>query len=70
MRKRVKGMQQKLQTINIDPFVQNQLGALSYENVLLKAQLDYVKRVNQELQNKIKDLEEKLDSKETEPEKE
>ncbi|MCU1804749.1 hypothetical protein ACXEO8_08055 [Cytobacillus firmus] len=53
------------QQININPFIQNEMGRLNYENILLKARLDYATKMNQELLQKVQELEEKLiDSKE------
>lgn len=58
--------QKQSQQINIDPYVQNELGRLNYENVILKARLDHAGKQNQELLQKVKELEEKLvESKET-----
>ena len=53
------------QQININPFIQNEMGRLNYENILLKARLDYATKMNQELSQKVQELEKKLiDSKE------
>lgn len=51
--------------INIDPYIQNEMGRLNYQAVLYKAQLDHVLQINQELQQKIQELE----NKQSEPKK-
>ncbi|MEK3821449.1 hypothetical protein MKY20_20455 [Cytobacillus sp. FSL W8-0315] len=48
------------QQININPFIQNEMGRLNYENILLKARLDYATKMNQELLQKVQELENKL----------
>lgn len=57
---------QQNQQINIDPYVQQEMGRLNYENVILKARLDHAAQMNQELSQKVQELEGKLvESKET-----
>ncbi len=53
-------MSEQKQTISIDPYLQNELGKLKYENIILKAQFDNVVSQNNELQQKIQELENKL----------
>ncbi|MCM3241592.1 hypothetical protein M4D56_03985 [Cytobacillus oceanisediminis] len=48
------------QKISIDPYIQRELGKLKYENIILKAQFDNVVSQNKELQQKIRELENKL----------
>ncbi|USK43528.1 hypothetical protein [Cytobacillus oceanisediminis] len=57
---------QQNQQINIDHYVQQEMGRLNYENVILKARLDHAAQLNQELLKKVQELESKLiESKET-----
>lgn len=59
------------QKISIDPYLQNELGKLKYENIILKAQFDNVVSQNKELQQKVQELENKLiESKEADGTKE
>ncbi|WP_282140325.1 hypothetical protein [Cytobacillus oceanisediminis] len=53
-------MSEQKQTISIDAYLQNELGKLKYENIILKAQYDNVFSQNKELQQKIQELENKL----------
>ncbi|UYG93180.1 hypothetical protein [Cytobacillus firmus] len=53
-------MSEQKQTISIDPYLQNELGKLKYENIILKAQFDNVVSQNKDLQQKIQELENKL----------
>ncbi|RBP87886.1 hypothetical protein DFO70_11777 [Cytobacillus firmus] len=53
-------MEQMNQQINIDPYVQSEMGRLNYENIILKARLDHAVKQNQELLQKVQELEEKL----------
>jgi predicted nuclease with TOPRIM domain len=53
-------MSEEKQTISIDPYLQNELGKLKYENIILKAQFDNVVSQNKDLQQKIQELENKL----------
>ncbi|MBU8732325.1 hypothetical protein [Cytobacillus oceanisediminis] len=53
-------MSKEKQTISIDPYLQNELGKLKYENIILKAQFDNVVSQNKDLQQKIQELENKL----------
>ncbi|EFV79272.1 hypothetical protein HMPREF1013_00188 [Bacillus sp. 2_A_57_CT2] len=53
-------MSEQKQTISIDPYLQNELGKLKYENIILKAQFDNVVSQNKELQQKIQELENKI----------
>ncbi|MBU8733270.1 MULTISPECIES: hypothetical protein [Cytobacillus] len=47
------------QKISIDPYLQNELGKLKHENIILKAQFNVVSQ-NKELQQKIQELENNL----------
>ena len=51
---------QQNQQINIDPYVQQEMGRLNYENVILKARLDHAAKQNNELLQKVQELEGKL----------
>lgn len=53
-------MSEQKQTISIDPYLQSELGKLKYENIILKAQFDNVVSQNNELQQKVKELENNL----------
>ncbi|MBX9972144.1 hypothetical protein [Cytobacillus firmus] len=53
-------MSEQKQTISIDPYLQNELGKLKYDNIILKAQFDNVVSQNNELKQKIQELENKL----------
>lgn len=53
-------MSEQKQTISIDPYLQNELGKLKYENIILKVQFDNVVSQNKDLQQKIQELENKL----------
>lgn len=59
--------------INIDPYFQQEMGRLNYENVILKARLDHAAKMNQELLQKVQELENKLieskENKKAEPKK-
>jgi hypothetical protein len=48
-------------SISIDPYVQQKLGALTYENIILKAQLDDALKRNEELVKIAKKYEEVLE---------
>ncbi|MBU8768708.1 hypothetical protein [Cytobacillus oceanisediminis] len=53
-------MSEQKQTISIDSYLQSELGKLKYENIILKAQFDNVVSQNNELQQKVQELENKL----------
>jgi hypothetical protein len=53
-------------SISIDPYVQQKLGALTYENIILKAQLDDALKRNEELVKIVKKCEAVLPDPKTE----
>lgn len=64
---------QQNQQINIDPYVQGEMGRLNYELIICKAQRDHFAQMNQELLQKVQELENKLieskENKKAEPKK-
>lgn len=55
--------------INIDPYVQNEMGRLNYELIICKAQLDHALKSKGELIQKVQELENKLIERAEEPKK-
>lgn len=51
---------QQTQQINIDPYIQSEMGRLNYQVILYKAQFEHAAQMNQELLQKIQELENKL----------